>query len=269
MKRVLILTKWNECSAMPREGGRGHVRRTDRKDGSAGAGLRHGGPEVPDLPESVQRTGSPAHLNDGERGQLMMWKRILWTVFVLSILAGVSSAAQEAPPPVKLGLDSLVRAEATGNFSLGNFSFTPGNDEGRILFRLRPSVTMAPSENLTALVEGQWYAFYDDRDFSLFSLYQGYVEGVVPGVRGVSLKAGRQELVYGSTFLLGADTFYDGLTFDAAKLSWKPAEKFSIDLFGGQYVNKWAGGIEGRLYGIYAIYKPRGTLSADLYGPPN
>ena len=196
----------------------------------------------------------------------MMWKRILWTVFVLSILAGGSSAAQEAPPPVKLGLDSLVRAEATGNFSLGNFSFTPGNDEGRILFRLRPSVTMAPSENLTALVEGQWYAFYDDRDFSLFSLYQGYVEGVVPGVRGVSLKAGRQELVYGSTFLLGADTFYDGLTFDAAKAVLHPADNLAIDLIGGRYVKKWAGGIEGKLYGVYATFTPKEALSVDLYG---
>jgi hypothetical protein len=31
----------------------------------------------------------------------MMWKRILWTGFALSILAGVSNAAQEAPLPVK------------------------------------------------------------------------------------------------------------------------------------------------------------------------
>jgi hypothetical protein len=215
-----------------------------------------------------------------------MRKRILWTFFALSILAGVSYAAQEAPPPgkppqeaaakdppdplkfgpVKLGLDSLVRPEATTNFSLGSFSFTPENDERRILFRLRPSVTVTPSENLTARVEGQWYVFYDDKDFSLFSLYQGYVEGALPGVKGVSLKAGRQELVYGSTFLLGADTFYDGLTFDAAKLSWKPAEKLSLDLFGGQYVKKWAGGIEGKLYGIYATYTPKKALSVDLYG---
>ncbi|HQU13935.1 MAG TPA: outer membrane channel, partial [Thermodesulfobacteriota bacterium] len=168
--------------------------------------------------------------------------------------------------PVKLGLDSLMRPEATTNFSLGSFSYTPGNDEGRILFRLRPSVTATPSENLTARVEGQWYAFYDDKDFSLFSLYQGYAEGALPGVKGVSLKAGRQELVYGSTFLLGADTFYDGLTFDAAKLSWKSAEKFSIDLFGGKYVKKWSGGIKGNLYGIYGTYSPRKTLSVDLYG---
>ncbi len=195
-----------------------------------------------------------------------MWKRILLVFFALSILAGVSYAAQEAPPPVKLGLDSLIRPEAASNFSLGNFSFTPGSDEGRVLFRLRPSVAVSPSKNMTARVEGQWYAFYDDKDFSLIGLYQGYAEGILPGVKGVSLKAGRQELVYGSTFLLGADTFYDGLTFDAAKLSWKPAEKFSIDLFGGQYVKKWSGGIEGNLYGIYGTYSPRKTLSVDLYG---
>jgi hypothetical protein len=92
------------------------------------------------------------------------------------------------------------------------------------------------------------------------------VEGVLPGVKGVSLKAGRQELVYGSTFLLGADTFYDGLAFDAAKASWKPAEKFALDLLGGRYVKKWAGGIEGKLYGVYATYTPKEALSVDLYG---
>ncbi|NJD62946.1 MAG: outer membrane channel [Deltaproteobacteria bacterium] len=168
--------------------------------------------------------------------------------------------------PVKLGLDSLARAEATTHFSLGSFSFTPGNDESRILFRLRPSVTVTPSENVSARVEGQWYAFYDDKDFSLFSLYQGYVEGALPGVKGLSLKAGRQEFVYGSTFLLGSDTFYDGLTFDAARLSWKPTEKISLDLFGGQYVRKWAGDIGGKLFGIYAAYAPGKTHSVDLYG---
>jgi len=215
-----------------------------------------------------------------------MWKRILWAAFAIPILAGVSPAAQEAPlpgkppgeatandppdplrfGPVKLGLDTLVRPETATNFSLGNFSFTPGNDEARILLRLRPSVTVTPSENLTARVEGQWYAFYDDKDFSLFSLYQGYVDGVLPHVKGVSLKAGRQELVYGSTFLLGADTFYDGLTFDAAKAMLHPADNLTIDLFGGRYVKKWSGGIEGKLYGIYGTYSPRETLSIDLYG---
>ncbi|MDP2658783.1 MAG: alginate export family protein [Candidatus Deferrimicrobium sp.] len=168
--------------------------------------------------------------------------------------------------PVKLGLDSMVRAERATDFSLGSFSFTPGNDEGRVLFRLRPSVAVTPSEKLTARVEGQWYAFYDDRDFSEFTLYQGFVEGTVPGAKKVSLKAGRQEFVYGSGFLLGNDAFYDGLSFDAVKASLKPANGFSVDLFGGQYVRKNSGGIEGKLYGLYAIYAPMETLSVDLYG---
>lgn len=202
-------------------------------------------------------------------------REMMTTAAVLALLVfGAPSrtfAQKQAPDPltfgpVKLGLDALIRAETATNFSLGSFSFTPGNDERRILFRLRPSVTVTPSENFSARVEGQWYAFYDDKDFSIFSLYQGYVEGALPGVKEVSLKAGRQELVYGSTFLLGADTFYDGLTFDAAKLSWNPTEKISLDLFGGQYVKKWSGGIEGKLYGIYATYTPREAISADLYG---
>ena len=168
--------------------------------------------------------------------------------------------------PVKLGLDSLVRPETATNFSLGSFSFTPGNDEGRILFRLRPSVTINPSENLTARVEGQWYAFYDDRDFSEFTLYQGFLEGTVAGAKKLSVKAGRQEFVYGSRFLLGNDAFYDGLSFDALKASLKPANGVSVDLFGGQYVRRNSGGITGKLYGIYATYAPRETLSVDLYG---
>ena len=183
----------------------------------------------------------------------MMWKRILWTVYSLSNLAGVSYAAQQEPPPVKspeeeaandppdplkygpvkLGLDSLARAEAATNFSLGSFSFTPGSNEGRILFRLRPSVTVSPSENLTARVEGQWYAFYDDRDVSRFTLYQGYVEGTVPGAKKFSVKAGRQEFVYGSGFLLGNDALYDGLTFDALRASLEPVSGISVELFGG------------------------------------
>ncbi|MGE5285188.1 MAG: alginate export family protein [Actinomycetota bacterium] len=168
--------------------------------------------------------------------------------------------------PVKPGLDSLVRAEAARNFRLGSFSFTPGSNEERVLFRLRPSMTVSPSENLTARVEGQWYAFYDDRDVSGFALYQGFLEGSVPGAKKLSVKAGRQEFVYGSGFLLGNDAFYDGLSLDALKASLKPAHGISVDLFGGQYVRRNSGGIAGKLYGIYATYAPGETLSVDLYG---
>lgn len=219
---------------------------------------------------------------------------IPWTAVTLLLFVGVSPAwptsthddSPEEPSPGKAsgesavkepldplrpkkvipGLGSLVRPETTTNFNLGNFSFSPGNDDGRVLLRLRPSVVATSSEGYSARVEGQWYAYYDDKDLSLSSLYQGYVEGGLPGVKGISLKAGRQEFVYGSTFLLGADGFYDGLTLDAAKLSWKSGENFSLDVIGGRYVKKWAGGIEGKLYGIYATYIPRKDLSMEIYG---
>jgi len=218
-------------------------------------------------------------------GGIAMWHRILWTFFALSILAGVSYASQEAPSPVKspeeaaandpsdpltfgpvkLGLDSLVRTETATNFSLEGFSFTPGNDERRVLLRLRPSVTVSPSEYLTGRVEGQWYAFYDDRDVSELTLYQAFVKGTVPGAKKLSVKAGRQEFVYGSSFLLGNDAFFDGLSFDALKASLAPANGVSVDLFGGRYVKRNAGGT-GKLYGIHGMYAPRDTLAVDLYG---
>jgi hypothetical protein len=168
--------------------------------------------------------------------------------------------------PVKAGLDVLARPETAANFDLGSFSFTPGNDESRFLSRLRPSVVVSPAENVSARVQGQWYAYYGDTDLSTFSLYQGYVEGVLPGAKGIALKAGRQELVYGGAFLLGADEFHDGLTYDAAKVSWRPSDRLSVDLFGGRYVKKWSDGIEGTLYGAYGTYAAGETLSIDLFG---
>lgn len=168
--------------------------------------------------------------------------------------------------PVKLGLDVMTRGETIGEFSLEDFSFTPGDDDARILFRVRPSVTVRPSESFGIRVEGQWYAFYDDADSSLFTLYQGYAEGALPPARWISARAGRQELSYGSNFLLGADTFFDGLSFDAVRLTLKPVDDLSVDLFGGRYAKQVADGIEGTLYGVYGTYAAGEYLTVDLFG---
>jgi hypothetical protein len=168
--------------------------------------------------------------------------------------------------PVKAGLDVMTRGEAIGNFSLEDFSFTPGDDDARLLFRVRPSVTVSPSEFFRLRIEGQWYGFVDDEDLSEFTLYRGYLEGSLPGSGRAALKAGRQELVYGSGFLLGADTFFNGLSFDAAKLSVRPSSRLSLDLFGGRYVEKTSDGIEGTLYGAYGTYAAGENFSVDLFG---
>ncbi len=167
--------------------------------------------------------------------------------------------------PFKAGLDAMIRGESANNFNFTDFTHTPGHTDSRLLVRVRPSLTVTATEHLSARVEGQWYASYNDAKFDTFRLYQGYLEGSIPGKKA-TLKAGRQELVYGSTFILGADSFFDGLTFDAVKLGVKPIEPLSADFFAGKYTKDNSGGITGELYGVYGTYTVSDGISVDLYG---
>lgn len=167
--------------------------------------------------------------------------------------------------PLKVGLDALVRGESTRNFNFSDYTFTPGNGDDQLLVRVRPSLTFTPADYLSARVEGQWYATYNDEDFDKVRLYQGYLEGGLPNKRA-TLRAGRQELVYGSTFMLGADSFFDGLSFDAVKVGVKPLEPLTVDFFAGKYTKDNSGGITGELYGVYGTYAAGDDLAVDLYG---
>ncbi len=167
--------------------------------------------------------------------------------------------------PLKTGLDALVRGESTRNFNFSDYTFTPGNGDDQLLVRVRPSLTFTPADYLSARVEGQWYATHNDEDFDKIRLYQGYLEGSLPS-RKATLRAGRQELVYGSTFMLGSDSFFDGLSFDAVKVGVKPLEPLTVDFFAGKYTRDNSGGIAGELYGVYGTYAEGDDLSLDLYG---
>ena len=63
--------------------------------------------------------------------------------------------------PLKLDIDVMARAEAATDFSLSDLAFTPGNDESRLLVRVRPSLSFRPSDSFRARLEGQWYAAWD------------------------------------------------------------------------------------------------------------
>lgn len=222
-----------------------------------------------------------------------MRKPVVWMFLVTLMAAGTAVASPESPEPekgvsvhhheehsegkkdeakdplqfgpLKVGLDAMIRGESTNNSNFTDFTFTPENSDNRLLIRVRPSLTLTPTEYLTTKVEGQWYATYNDEDFDKVRLYQGYVEGSLPNKKA-TLKAGRQELVYGSTFMLGVDTFFDGLSFDAVKLGLKPIEPLTVDLFAGKYTKDNSGGITGELYGVYGTYSVSDDLAFDLYG---
>ncbi|MEA5113918.1 MAG: hypothetical protein VB050_07795 [Geobacteraceae bacterium] len=165
------------------------------------------------------------------------------------------SPPEEPPFLFKTGVKGFLRGEGTGNFRLPDLAYNPGHAEGRLLYRVLPYVYWHPTDFLDIHLEGQGYGYTGGSQYlGKVSLYQGFVEGRLPGTDVLSLEIGRQEFVYGSTFILGANSFFQGLTFDAAKLRVKPVDALTVDLLGGWYATPWSNGIKGNVVGGYASY---------------
>ncbi|HEY6009634.1 MAG TPA: hypothetical protein VIU40_15010, partial [Geobacteraceae bacterium] len=156
----------------------------------------------------------------------------------------------------KVGIGGFLRGEGVGNFRLTDFGYESGHGEGRFLYRVKPYAYWHPTEWLDIHAEGQGYGFTggSHQEFNRVSLYQGFVEAKLPGSDRLAFKGGRQEFSYGSAFILGPDSFYDGLTFDAARLRVRPAEALTVDLLVGAYAPPFSGGTRGNLAGAYATY---------------
>ncbi|NVN89979.1 MAG: alginate export family protein, partial [Desulfuromonadales bacterium] len=159
------------------------------------------------------------------------------------------------------------RGEGAGNFRLPELSYNPGHGEGRFLYRVLPYVYWHPTDYLDIHLEGQGYGYAGSNQYDgHVSLYQGYMEGKLPGSDLLSLKIGRQELVYGCAFILGANGFFQGLTYDAARLRVKPSNALTIDLLGGWYSHPWSDGVNGYLTGGYASYAIKEGTVLEAYG---
>ena len=156
----------------------------------------------------------------------------------------------------KVGVGGFLRGEGVGNFTLTDFSYQPAHGEGRFLYRVKPYAYWHPTDYLDIHAEGQGYGFTggSHQEYNKFSLYQGFIEAKLPGSELLALKGGRQEFSYGSTFILGPDSFYDGLSFDAARVRIRPVEPLTVDLLVGAYATPFSGGVEGNLAGAYATY---------------
>lgn len=166
----------------------------------------------------------------------------------------------------KLGMDGFMRGEGSGNFPLQNYTFQKSDSEGRFVYRLKPYAYWHPMDYLGIHVEAQGYGFEGGKSsFHRFSLYQGFVEVHPPQYGQISLKAGRQDFSYGSAFILGSDSFFDGLSFDALRLRVTPLENVTIDLFGGYYARPFSGGVSGDLAGIHAGATFAGGNAIEAY----
>jgi len=175
--------------------------------------------------------------------------------------------AEEPPFLFKAGFKGFLRGEGAGNFRLPDLTYNPGHAEGRFLYRVQPYVYWHPTDYLDIHLEGQGYGYTGGSQYlGQISLYQGFVEGKLPATDRVALKIGRQEFVYGSTFVLGANSFFQGLTFDAARLRIKPLDALTVDLLGGWYATPWSAGVKGNLVGGYASYALGDGAVLEAYG---
>ena len=176
----------------------------------------------------------------------------------------------------KVGVNGFLRGEGAGNFRLAEMSYAPGRDAGRMLYRAKPYAYWHPNDYLDLHLEGQGYGFTgeESRKSHEFNLYQGFVEAKLPhddasGKNLIALKAGRQEFNYGNGFILGSDSFFDGLTFDAARLRVQPAWQWfnllTVDLLGGKYAKPFSDGLKGDLLGAYLAYQPDDDSSIEAY----
>jgi hypothetical protein len=173
---------------------------------------------------------------------------------------------EEPPFLIKGGVKGFLRGDIAGNQRLTDFSYNPGHAEGRFLYRVQPYVYWHPTDYIDIHLEGQGYGFTGGSQYlGKYSLYQGFIEGKLPDKDVVALKVGRQEFVYGSAFILGANAFYQGLTFDAARLRVKPFDALSVDFLGGWYATPWSGGIKGNLVGGYATYAIKDGTAIEAY----
>jgi hypothetical protein len=166
----------------------------------------------------------------------------------------------------KVGVNGFLRAEGVNSFKLRDISFAPDHSEGRFLYRVKPYAYWHPTDYLDIHLEGQGYGFVGGGEHTgKYSLYQGFVEGKIPDKDWLALKGGRQEFLYGSTFILGTNSFFSGLSFDAGRLRVKPLDSLTIDLLGGRYATPFSNGLRGNLSGGYATYAFSDGNSAEAY----
>lgn len=171
-------------------------------------------------------------------------------------------ATEESEPPkdrwkLDFGGQIRLRGDFTWNQNLTDFTFTPRQKEAQFLERTRLHGSLENSAlGLKTFVQLKWYGRWGGVDRrSEVDLYQGYIEWEKLLGFPFSLKVGRQDFSYGSTFFLGTNDFYNGLSWDGAKGSIEFDKRFSIDLIGVKMAKLNPGDPNIYLTGLYSTYK--------------
>ncbi len=127
-----------------------------------------------------------------------------------------------------------------GSFPNLDFARARGGNNSYFLFRSRVHLGWSPAKWVTAYIEGRdAQALSDTRavpESDRFDLYQAYLRLGDPAGFPLSLKIGRQELIYGDQRYIGnSDWSNYGRSFDALKLRFEN-KAFWLDTFAGRPV---------------------------------
>lgn len=230
--------------------------------------------------EQYEQQGSVAVSRDGLESMRVLIVALEEELFAneayLNVRRRIENLLVQAEPPVpvykfKYGVNGFLRGDGVNNFTLPDAAFTPGHGEERLLYRVKPYAYYHPNDYLGVHLEGQGYGFEGgNQSETKLSLYQSFVDAQLPvqsspGRNWLALRAGRQEFEYGSGFIQGADSFFNGLTFDAARLRVQPRLSLTIDLLGGEYASPSSDGIKGDLTGAYVTYEPADDSTIEAY----
>ncbi len=200
--------------------------------------------------------------------------RTLTTLVIAALVLSMAGVAVAELQNVEVGGKLQIR----GNYwRLDNFGATSFVEQ-RTQLNVKADFTNDVSTFIEFDSYGDWGQGFrsnyltgiDSRGGADVNLYQAYIN--VKNLWGtpLSLRVGRQELVFGSEFLLGnnnAGPFFTGLSYDAIRLSFAN-DMFKADAFAAKLAESFQNFGKGDvdLYGIYGSYIGIENVTIDAYG---
>ena len=196
-------------------------------------------------------------------------KALVITALVLS-MAGVAVAELQN---VEVGGKLRIR----GNYyRMDDFGATSAVEQ-RTMLNVKADFT----NDVSTFIEFDSYNFWgndfrsdyltgiDGRNGTDVDLYQAYINVKDLWGTPLSLRVGRQELVFGSEWLLGnvdGNAYFTGLSFDAIRLTFAN-DMFKVDAFAAKLAETYQNFGKGDtdLYGIYASYLGIEDVTIDAY----
>ena len=189
----------------------------------------------------------------------------LGTLLICVLLVGLTTTA----------FAELKSAEVNGSVRVrGTWMGAPGfdndnNDVDVVEQRTRLGVEATFTEDVSAFIEFQMSSIWgeDAGKNEPVNVYQAYIQADDMLNYPVSMRAGRQEMSYGTELLIGdRDFFQNGLSFDAVKLMYEDGD-LAVDAWWSKQVELGTQQSDGDtdFYGIYGTWRGVEDMIIDAY----